>query len=82
VFPHTVDGVRANGDNNWNMNIEKTTPIREGVNFEMRLEAQDVFNHLVAGAPNTTPTSAQFGQVTSDAYTTGRWVQIQGKIDF
>jgi hypothetical protein len=48
----------------------------------MRLEAMDLFNHLVASAPNTTPTSAQFGQVTSDAYAVGRWVQIQGRINF
>jgi hypothetical protein len=82
VFPHVVDGVRANGDNNWNMNLTKTTSLREGVNLEMRLEALDIFNHLVAGAPNTTPTSSQFGQVVSDAYSYGRWIQIQGRIYF
>ena len=82
VFPHVVNGVRANGDNNWNMNITKTTSLREGVNLELRLEALNVFNHLVAGAPNTSPTSSQFGQVTTDTYTTGRWVQIQGRIYF
>lgn len=82
VFPHVVDGVRANGDNNWSMNLTKTTPIREGVNFEMRLEALDVFNHLVAAGPNVTPTSSQFGQVVSDAYPYGRWIQIQGRLYF
>jgi hypothetical protein len=82
VFPHVVDGVRSNGVNDWSANLQKTIPIREHVNFEMRLEAMDLFNHLVASAPNTTPTSAQFGQVTSDAYAVGRWVQIQGRINF
>lgn len=82
VFPHVVDGVRSDGVNNWNINIMKATPIRNDVTFEMRLEALDIFNHLVAASPNTSPTSTQFGQVTGDVYTYGRWVQIQGRIYF
>ncbi|MGB6858320.1 MAG: carboxypeptidase regulatory-like domain-containing protein [Terracidiphilus sp.] len=82
VFPRSINGVRQQGDNNLNLNIMKVTPIKEGVNFEMRLEALDVFNRTVAGGPNTTPTSTQFGQVTSDLYSSARWVQIQGKITF
>ena len=42
----------------------KDTRIKERVELEVRVEALNVFNQVNFAAPNTTPTSTAFGQVT------------------
>jgi hypothetical protein len=86
VFPYAIDGIRYIGLNNWNMNIQRSIPITEHATFDLRLEAMDVFNHLLVSGPNTSPSSAQFSQVTADLYGSqpnyGRFVQIRGRVTF
>lgn len=50
--------------------------------LEMRFECMNVFKRNIIGAANTTPTSPQFGQVTSDLGAFARWIQIQGRLTF
>jgi hypothetical protein len=45
--------------------VIKAVPIRERLNGQLRAEFSNVLNHPNFGAPNTSPTSAAFGQVTS-----------------
>ncbi len=86
VFPYVIKGVRQMGINNWNMNVQKDVPIVDGVKLSLRLEAMDVFNHLLVAGPNVNPASANFGRVTADAYggqpNYGRFIQISGRVTF
>jgi hypothetical protein len=65
TFPLRLTGLRANGYNNWDMSIFKGFKVRENVTFQLRAEAQDALNHAMFDAPNTTPASTLFGQVTA-----------------
>ncbi len=58
-------GVRGGGRKFLNASLIKTVPIRERLNGQLRAEFFNVLNHPNFGGPNTSPTSAAFGQVTS-----------------
>ncbi|AFL87586.1 hypothetical protein Terro_1277 [Terriglobus roseus DSM 18391] len=67
--------------------IEKNTTIVEGVKFQVRADAFDIFNHPNFGNPVTSANSASFGLITSTRFPTGdsgssRQLQIIGKIIF
>ena len=49
----------------WDFSMTKTTRIREGHSFEFRFEAFDFINHPNLSGPQLTPTSSQFGEITS-----------------
>jgi hypothetical protein len=66
VFPTRIDGVRQVGENNVNLNLERTFSIKEKIHLEARYQCFDVFNHGIVTTVNTTPTSTQFGQVTGN----------------
>jgi hypothetical protein len=80
-FPTRVDGVRQMGVNIVMANVERSFKIREGINFQMRVDANNLFNHQTLAGPNTTVTSSQFGQVTG-TLENGRWIDVQGHIRF
>jgi Carboxypeptidase regulatory-like domain len=82
VFPTRVPGVRQQGYSNLNTNLERNVPLTERVNMKLRFECFDVFNHTLVSAPNTSPTSAQFGQVTGNAQSFSRFIQVQGRFEF
>jgi len=44
--------------------LGKQFSIRESMNFEFRIEAQNAFNHPVFGTPNTSLDDENFGQIT------------------
>jgi hypothetical protein len=58
-------GIRGDAYNSWDASLIKDTAVRENVHLELRFEALNVFNQVNFAAPNTTPTSAAFGQVTA-----------------
>jgi hypothetical protein len=80
-FPTRVDGVRQMGVNIVMANVERSFKIREGINFQMRVDANNLFNHQTLAGPNTTVTGSQFGQITG-TLENGRWIDIQGHIRF
>lgn len=58
-------------------------PIRESLNFQLRIDAFNSLNHPVLGTPGNTTTSSGFGQITSVANNTNqRLLQFSGKIQF
>ena len=59
-----VNDVRGAGVNIWNITAAKRVPITERVKLNLRAEFYDAFNMPQFGNPNTTVTSASFGQVT------------------
>jgi hypothetical protein len=65
TFPSRLTGLRANGYNDLDLSLFKNFRLSEKVNFQLRAEAVDALNHAMFAAPNTSPTSGLFGQVTS-----------------
>jgi hypothetical protein len=45
--------------------LSRWQPIREGTRLQLRFEMYNMLNHPNLGSPNTTITSANFGQITS-----------------
>jgi len=80
TFPLGLNGARAPGINNWDLSLFKNFRIREGLNFQLRGEGQDAFNHPTFAAPNTTPTSALFGQITATTFTEQRKIFVGGRL--
>ena len=84
------DFFRGPGRTNLDMTLAKTTRITERANLELRLDAFNVFNHGEFTNPDTTLTSATFGQITSTTIgmvtatqiQTQRIVQLAGRLSF
>ena len=89
VFPTRIDGVRADMLNNWNGSAQRQFKFKERWSLQFRFDAMNLQNRSQFDAPNTTPTSTDFGRVTSQPAITGsgggalnRWVQIQARLQF
>jgi hypothetical protein len=80
TFPLNVDGLRGPGYQQWNNSVSRNIKLTERLTFQARLDALNVLNHSFPGSPNTTPTSAQFGQITGGAANLNRFIQIQGRL--
>ncbi len=81
TFPTRFNGLRGDGGNNWDLSVLKNTRIKEGMQLQFRAEAMNALNHAQFLAPNTTPTSSAFGQVTGE-WTWPRVVQFGLKVLF
>ena len=82
VFPQRVDGVRADGLNRLDANIQRTFRIRESVSFQLRMDALNAANHAQMDIPNLDPTSTNFGKITNNTSSTMRYLLFQGRIRF
>jgi hypothetical protein len=64
------------------LSLSKVFPIRERLNFELRLETFNTFNRVVFGNPASNISVPQsFGQITSQA-NSPRNAQIAAKLNF
>jgi hypothetical protein len=81
TFNTRFNGIRGDGGNNWDLSVIKNTALREGINLQFRAEAINALNHPQFLAPNTTPTSTAFGQVTGE-WTWPRVIQFGLKVLF
>jgi hypothetical protein len=77
TFPLELTGARNPGINVMGLSAIKRIRIREKMDFEVHAEAKNAFNHPSWGAPNLTPTSTLFGQITSSQG--GRIITFLGK---
>ncbi len=69
---------------NTNLSVEKDfslSKVHEGMSFELRLEAENAFNHPVFGTPDTSVDDPNFG-VTSYTANGPRQMQLGGKLTF
>ena len=66
----------------WDMSIVKRFAIYERINADFRFEAFNVFNTPIRSAPNTDPTSTQFGLVSLGQSNYPRQVQLGFKVNF
>lgn len=83
VFPYRLDTVRADGINNLDLKIERIFPIKQerGIQTRFSVDLLNAMNHTNFAAPNTDPTSANFGRVTSQRGLS-RVIQFNLRVDF
>jgi hypothetical protein len=81
TFPSRFNGVRGDGGNNWDLSAIKNFQVRERMKIQFRAESINAMNHAQFLAPNTTPTSTAFGQVTGE-WTWPRVIQFGLKLLF
>jgi hypothetical protein len=67
ILSTRFSGIRAPGVTNWNMSAVKNFFITERIKLQFRTEFLNALNHTDLSAPNTTPTSALFGQINAAA---------------
>jgi hypothetical protein len=82
--PRVDPDLRAQGVNNWNLAVSKSTPLQGRVNLTLRAEAFNLFNRTQFGPPNTTVTTASnstLGKVTSQI-NQPRLMQIAFRLTF
>ena len=77
-----VTSVRADGLNQFNANLRRDFRLREGMIFEVRVDALNLLNRSQFSAPDNNPNNTTFGKVTSATATLNRFYQIQGRIRF
>ncbi len=82
VFPVDITSVRADGLNQWSGNLRRDFRLREGMVFEVRMDALNLLNRSQFSAPDSNPYNTTFGKVTSQTSTLNRFYQIQGRIRF
>ena len=83
------NGATGPGFADFDMSISKTTAIVEGVNFQLKVDIFDFFNHASFSNPGTlaTPGSGTFGVITATRFPVGdlgssRQLQLSGKFTF
>ena len=81
-FPFRVDGVRGYTLADVNLSLLRNIPAGKGRTISLRLNAQNLLNRQGWGNPNLTPTSTQFGMITSPSGQAMRFVTFVSKISF
>jgi hypothetical protein len=84
TVPRTIGGVRTPTSFSADLSIEKEfalETVHKGMSLELRLEAQNAFNHPIFGTPNTAVDDPSFGTIS---YTSNgpRQVQLGLKVFF
>ena len=67
AFPFRIDGVRGQKLTFTNISIQRNFGAGNGRTWQLRMDAQNVFNRQQWQGPNLNPTSTLFGQVTNVA---------------
>lgn len=80
-FPSRFSSFRGQNLNLWDISVLKKIKVYERLTFELRGEFLNAFNHVQFNDPETSPTSANFGRITSQA-NLPRNVQIGLKLIF
>jgi len=82
VFPTRVDGVRADGLNRIDANIQRDFRLTERFTLQLRMDALNVANRSQFEPPNRDPISTNFGRVTNNTSSTMRFLLFQARIKF
>jgi len=67
AFPFRIDGVRSMPLTFTNLSIQRNFGAGNGRTWQLRFDAQNIFNRQQWQGPTLNPTSTQFGQVTAVA---------------
>jgi hypothetical protein len=80
-FPSRIDGIRTPELKEWALSLVKQVGLGGRVRAQFNLEVLNAFNQVFFNNPNTTPTSVNFGKVTSQN-NLPREIQLAAKIVF
>jgi hypothetical protein len=80
-FPSRVDGLRGQPLNLWDLSFIKQIRLNDRFRAQFHVELLNAFNHPIFANPNTDPTNADFGKVTSQL-NLPRDIQLAAKIVF
>ncbi len=80
-FPSRVPGLRGQGLHLWDISVVKQLRLTERVRGQFHVELLNAFNKPIYNNPNTDPTNAAFGKVTSQN-NLPRDIQVAVKIVF
>jgi len=81
VFPRTIDGIRADGIRNWDINVKRDFRITETMKVRLQVDDLNATNHTNFSGPSTDPTSGNFGKITSQRGLS-RIIQFNLRIEF
>ena len=81
TFPTQFGNLRADGANNVDFSMIKNTKLMEKLNFQLRVEAFNAFNHAEFSAPSLSVTSSAFGKITGQN-NLSRTVQMGARLVF
>ena len=65
-FPPRLNGVRADGINNWDLALFKNVVLRERFRCQFQVQAYNALNHVQFAAPITAPLNSAFGSITDE----------------
>lgn len=82
VFPTRVDGVRGDITNQLSGSLQREIRIRERLGVQFRADVLNLVNRTQMAAPVTNPLATNFGEVTTQAWTTKRFLQLQLRVTF
>jgi hypothetical protein len=82
VFPRFFDGVRADGLNQWNVNVLRRIRLTQRARLELRGDFINLQNRSQWNPPDLSPTSTNFGRITSQTASLNRFIQVQARLLF
>jgi hypothetical protein len=82
TWPTRWGSVRASRVNNVDAGLYKNIRFNERAKLQLRFEVYNAFNHVRFAAPNSDPTSSNFGIVTGSEQNQARAVQLGGRLSF
>jgi hypothetical protein len=80
-WPHRLGNLRSQALNEWQMSFVKKMNFTPRVRGQVNIELLNAFNQTIFSAPNTDPTNANFGKVTSQ-FNLPQSVQLAFKLLF
>ena len=82
VFPFRIDGVRGPNLMQVNMNFMRTVMLPDQRSLSFRVDIINLPNRTTFANPNLTPTSTDFGRITSATAASPRFIQFVAKFTF
>ena len=82
TYPTRWGDVRASRVNEANLGLYKNIHLVERANLQLRFDAFNALNHPRFDAPNTNPSSPNFGRVTPAQLNNARQIELGGRLTF
>jgi hypothetical protein len=80
--PRALGSIRSPWSFTTDLSLGKQFPIREEMNVEFRIEAQNALNHPVFGTPDTSVDDGNFGVILNTSGNGPRQIQLAVKFNF
>jgi len=82
VFPRYFNGLRADGLKQFNGNLVREFRIYERLRLQVRADSMNLQNRSQFNPPDLSPTSTNFGRITSQTGSLNRYYQFQARLQF